>query len=97
MTGVLTCALPNYVSCGYLVVANYGFLAGRNKPKELNIAKADLGQDAWEKLKISWQQIAEEKLGIKPNTCPHCKTQTMVCIAVQDAPRGPPKTNKITL
>lgn len=82
---------------GFMRIRHYGFLAGRNKPKELNIAKADLGQDAWEKLKISWQQIAEEKLGIKPNTCPHCKTQTMVCIAMQDAPRGPPKNNKITL
>lgn len=45
---------------------HYGFLAGCNKPKELNLAKADLGQEAWEKLEISWQQLAEEKLGVHP-------------------------------
>ena len=79
---------------GFMRIRHYGFLAGRNKPKELNLAKADLGQEAWQKLKISWQQLAEEKLGVKPNTCPHCKTQTVVCIATQDAPRGPPNHYK---
>lgn len=75
---------------GFMRIRHYGFLAGRNKPKELNLAKADLGQQAWQKMDLSWQQVAEEKLGIIPNTCPHCKTQTMVCIATQDPKRGPP-------
>ena len=51
---------------GFMRIRHYGFLAGRNKPKELNLAKADLDQDAWEKLEISWQKLAEEKLGIHP-------------------------------
>lgn len=80
---------------GFMRIRHYGFLAGRNKPKELNLAKAELGQDAWEKLEISWQQLAEENLGIKPNTCPHCKTEIMVCVAVQEAPRGPPVRPKV--
>lgn len=81
---------------GFMRIRHYGFLASRNKPKELNLAKADLGQEAWEKLVISWQQLAEEQLGVKPNTCPNCKTPTMICIAIQDAPRGPPRTIKAT-
>lgn len=78
---------------GFMRIRHYGFLAGRNKPIELNLAKADLGQEAWQKLTISWQQITEEKLGIKPNVCQHCKTPTMVTIEIIDPPRGPPKHN----
>lgn len=78
--------LPN----GFMRIRHYGFLAGRNKPTELNLAKAELSQQPWEKLKISWQQISEEKLGIKTSICPSCKTPTMVCVATQMAPRAPP-------
>lgn len=75
---------------GFMRIRHYGFLAGRNKPRELNLAKADLGEKAWEKLDISWQELAEKKLGIKPNVCPYCNTPTMVCIDIQVPPRGPP-------
>ena len=75
---------------GFIRIRHYGFLASKNKPKELNLAKADLGQEAWQKLKITWQELAEQKLDIKPTTCLHCKTETLITIESILPKRGPP-------
>ena len=36
---------------GFVRIRHYGFLASRNKPTELNIAKTQLKQPKWEKVK----------------------------------------------
>lgn len=76
---------------GFVRIRHYGFLASKNKTKELNSAKADLAQPRWENVKRSWQEIALEKLGINPALCPHCKKQTRVITKILAPLRGPPK------
>jgi hypothetical protein len=68
---------------------HYGILASRNKRKELHLAKAYFGMELWEVLKIDWVEIAETKLGVKPNTCNACGGEIEV-IAVLNGQRGPP-------
>jgi hypothetical protein len=65
-----------------------GILASRHKRKELNLAKAYFGMELWEVLKIDWVEIAEIKLGIKPNTCAACCGELDV-IVVLNGQRGP--------
>ncbi len=75
---------------GFVRIRHYGFLASRNKPTELNIAKKDLDQPMWHKIKYSWAQIAAEKLNYNPLQCPFCKKETMMIIKIIDPERGPP-------
>jgi len=75
---------------GFVRIRHYGFLASRNKAKELNLAKAQLGQNKWEKVKVSWQQIATDKLDFDPSICQHCKKGRMMIIKLMAPPRGPP-------
>jgi len=75
---------------GFVRIRHYGFLASRNKPKELNIAKHCLKQLKWEKQTYTWQQIAREKLGYDPERCPHCKESNMVICQIINPERGPP-------
>jgi hypothetical protein len=75
---------------GFVRIRHYGFLASRNKPTELNIAKKQLKQPKWEKVKLLWQQIAEEKLNINPLMCPYCKKETLVIVKLIAPDRGPP-------
>jgi len=80
---------------GFVRIRHYGFLASRNKPVELNIAKQELGQQKWEKQHYTWQQIAKEKLGFEPERCPYCKQEgMMVIIQIINPERGPP-VNKL--
>ena len=83
--------------CGFVRIRHYGFLASRNKPKELNIAKQCLKQQKWEKQNYTWQQIAQEKLGYDPDRCPHCMEDRMVIYQIINPERGPPnyKNTKI--
>ena len=74
----------------FVRIRHYGFLASRNKPTELNIAKRDLDQPKWKKIKYSWAQIAAEKLNYNPLQCPVCKKQTMMVIKIIEPERGPP-------
>ena len=69
---------------------HYGILASRNKAKELNLAKLDLGQALWQKTKLSWKEIALTKLNINPDACPKCKTGLMEVIESILPLRGPP-------
>jgi hypothetical protein len=64
-------------------------LASSNKRKELNLAKAYFRMELWEVLKIDGLEIAETKLGVKPNTCNACGGELEV-IAVLHGQRGPP-------
>ncbi|SOE23729.1 hypothetical protein SAMN06298216_4112 [Spirosomataceae bacterium TFI 002] len=41
--------------------------------KELNEAIFDLKQEKCVKIQLSWQQIAEQKMGILKDQCQHCK------------------------
>lgn len=77
---------------GFVRIRHYGFLASRNKPKELNIAKIQLGEQEWVKTKLNWKAIAIEKLGFNPDQCPSCKTGILRIIKVMNPERGPPKT-----
>ncbi len=76
--------------CGFVRIRHYGFLASRNKPVELNIAKKQLKQPQWEKVQYSWQQIAEKKLNINPLLCPCCNKETLVIVKLMAPQRGPP-------
>jgi hypothetical protein len=82
---------------GYIRIRHYGFLASKNKSKELNQAKAELKQTHWERKHYSWQEIAEEKLDIKLNQCPHCKSNTLKMIRTLEPERGPPRRIKTDL
>ena len=76
----------------------YGILASKNKTKDLNIAKKDLGQAPWKKVKIDWKTIALEKLKIDVDKCSKCKVGIMEVVQVILPVRGPPifacKSNK---
>jgi hypothetical protein len=67
-----------------------GILASRNKAKALNIAKKDLGQAPWEKIKVPWREIALTKLQINPDDCPKCKSGFMEVTKVISPLRSPP-------
>ncbi len=75
---------------GFVRIRHYGFLASRNKPVDLNIAKKDLNQPRWKKIKYSWTEIATEKLNYNPLQCPCCKKETMLIIKIMEPDRGPP-------
>ena len=78
--------LPN----GFVRIRHYGFLASRNKPVDLNIAKKDLNQPRWKKIKYSWAEIASEKLNYNPLQCPWCKKETLIIVQIIEPDRGPP-------
>ena len=75
---------------GFVRIRHYGFLASRNKTTLLNLAKTELGQGKWEKLDLTWQEIATEKLNINPSICPHCKKGILIRIKTLAPYRGPP-------
>ncbi len=75
---------------GFVRMRHYGFLASRNKATLLNLAKTELGQEKWEKIDLTWQQVATEKLNIKPNICPHCKKGVLQIVKTMAPYRGPP-------
>lgn len=78
---------------GFVRMRHYGILASKNKAKELNIAKKDLGQSPWKNLIIDWKTIVFEKLKVNPDKCPKCKTGFMEVIEVIQPGRGPPVFN----
>ena len=80
---------------GFVRIRHYGFLASRNKPTDLNIAKKCLGEKLWTKTKLSWKEIANEKLGFNPDQCPACKQGKLKIIKVMIPDRGPPKMIQI--
>jgi hypothetical protein len=82
---------------GFIRIRHYGFLASKNKSKELNEAKVDLNQEKWTKGKISWQQIAEQKLGILQDQCTHCKELSLRIIETLEPSRPPPRKLKASL
>lgn len=75
---------------GFVRMRHYGILASKNKAKELNIAKKDLGQSPWKKLTLDWQAILFNKLKLDVSKCPVCKTGIMEIIEVIMPERGPP-------
>jgi len=74
---------------GFIRIRHYGFLASRNKSKELNLAKKDLNQPKWQKVKYSWIQI-KEKLNYNPRKCNCCGNETLITTKVIAPERGPP-------
>jgi hypothetical protein len=75
---------------GFIRIRHHGFMASRNKTKELNIAKKHFQQPEWRKIKYSWIQIAKEKLNYNPNLCPDCKSESLIIIKIINPERGPP-------
>lgn len=75
---------------GFVRIRHYGFLASKNKRTELNLAKKDLQQPEWRKIKYSWIQIAKEKLNYNPDLCPFCNKESLIITKIIDPERGPP-------
>ena len=75
---------------GFVRIRHHGFLASRNKPIDLNIAKKELGEEEWRKIKLNWKEVAEEKLGFNPEQCLVCKEGVLMIIKVMNPERGPP-------
>jgi len=75
---------------GFIRMRHYGILASKNKAKELNLAKKDLGQAPWKKLDIAWKAILLKKLKVDVTKCPKCQTGIMEMISVILPERGPP-------
>ncbi|MFC1733809.1 IS91 family transposase [candidate division KSB1 bacterium] len=78
---------------GFVRMRHYGILASKNKAKELNIAKKDLGLPPWKKLNIDWKTIVLEKLYADVTKCPKCQTGIMELIEIILPERGPPVFN----
>ncbi len=74
---------------GFRRIRHYGILASRNKSKELNIARKHHGLEKWQRVEITWVEVAQQKLGFIPNQCPKCKKQ-MELLEVILPLRGPP-------
>jgi hypothetical protein len=79
---------------GFIRIRHYGFLASRNKPTDLNLAKKSLGEKEWKQTKLSWREIAIEKLGFNPDQCQACKEGVLMIVKIMIPERGPPKTVK---
>jgi hypothetical protein len=47
-------------------------------------------QAQWEKIDMTWQQVATEKLNFNPTLCPHCKKGILQIIKTMAPYRGPP-------
>lgn len=75
---------------GFVRIRHYGFLSSKNKSTELNLAKRELHQPEWRKIKYSWIQIAKDKLNYNPEQCPCCGKETLTIINVMEPERGPP-------
>ena len=75
---------------GFVRIRHYGILASRNKPVDLNQARADLNQEPWFKQTYSWDYIAIHKLNIIPDQCPKCKEGILEIIEIYESERGPP-------
>ena len=80
---------------GFTRMRHYGILASRNKARELNLAKADLGEAPWEKQEPEWKTIARERLGFDVDLCPKCKKGVMEVVEVLMPVRGPPLFSSI--
>lgn len=79
---------------GFIRIRHYGFLASKNKAKELNIAKVELKQSVWVKQKYSWIEICQQKLDYNPLACTHCGAEQMIIMKVILPERGPPIENE---
>jgi hypothetical protein len=75
---------------GFVRIRHYGFLASKNKTKDLNLAKTALNQPHWEKQIISWQDISVQKMDYNPLKCPDCKTLGLVVVLSMMPMRAPP-------
>jgi hypothetical protein len=75
---------------GFVRIRHYGILASRNKTVDLNLARSELGQAKWIKIKYNWEYIAMHKLNIIADQCPMCKEGIMIIIQTYQPKRGPP-------
>jgi hypothetical protein len=75
---------------GFVRMRHYGILASKNKAKELNIAKKELGEAPWKQLKIDWKTIALESLKVDVSKCFKCNVGVMEITSIIYPQRGPP-------
>ena len=59
-------------------VRHYGILSGRNKKKNLILARKSLNVTAPDKKDTNWKIILQNKYGINPDVCPKCKKGKMI-------------------
>lgn len=74
---------------GFRKIRHYGILASRNKPK-LRSKQLQMGVWPGAVAKLSWQQIAKEKLHFDVEQCPCCKTGKMIRLMSFEA-NAPPR------
>lgn len=74
---------------GFRKIRHYGILASRNKPK-LRTKQLQMGKIPQPKLKLSWKEIAKQKLSYDVEQCPCCKTGKMIRLLSFEA-NAPPK------
>jgi hypothetical protein len=85
------------IPSGFVRIRHYGILASRNKTTKLNQAKLFFRLTPWQKPQISdWKQVAQERMGINPDQCPHCKQGTLRLVEILDPLRGPPQFDPLT-
>ena len=80
---------------GFTRIRHYGFLSSASKKKSLAIIRAALKQTPPPNLSTKpWQEIALEKMGIKPGICKSCGGEMLVIEILPDhfhkAQRAPP-------
>lgn len=80
---------------GFMKMRHYGILSSRNKGVDLNKAKEFFGLERWQKQKISWETIAQQKLNNNPFQCKKCGQVSLEIVQLIHSERGPPM--RITL
>ena len=86
---------------GYTRIRHYGFLSSASKRKSLAIIRAFLkgGQENGS-VKKTWQQIAFERMGIKPGFCKCCGGEMLIVEIIPNRfrkrQRAPPNNKDIT-
>ena len=75
---------------GFMKMRHYGILSSRNKAIDLNKAKDFFGLERWQKQKVKWETIAEQKLKINPFQCKKCGKVSLEIVQVINAGRAPP-------
>lgn len=84
---------------GYTRIRHYGFLSSASKQKSLPLVRASLGVSVAEVLPqaVKWQEIAMERMGIKPGVCKCCGGKMKMIVTLPNlfrkSSRAPPVNN----
>lgn len=86
------------LSPGFTRIRHYGFVSSASKSKSLAIIRKSLNAIAPSTItKKPWQEIAFEKMGIKPGVCKYCGGEMVVIETIPNrfhsSPRAPPEVH----